>query len=81
MNDPDVAKAYGISAITAALFCGGPAAVVLGMIAMGKGSRGLGCAAIILTVASFVIGGLLGASLIKELVGMVTPHAPALPGL
>lgn len=45
-----VAKAYGISAFLCALLGFSPGGIILGIVAMVKGARGLGCGAIILSI-------------------------------
>lgn len=79
MSDSDAAQAYAISAVVAALLCGSPAAVVLGLIAMAKGARGLGCLAIILFLVVVGVAAVMSAGALHSLL----PHAlpKNLPGL
>jgi hypothetical protein len=43
----------------------GPLGVVLGIVGLAKGSRGLGAAAIIVSIVGFVVGIVLGALLLS----------------
>lgn len=60
------ARAYAVSAIVCAVLGFGPGAVILGIVAMVKGSRGLGCLAIFLGIGGTVLLLVLGAGLIQE---------------
>ncbi|MCC6483719.1 MAG: zinc ribbon domain-containing protein [Armatimonadetes bacterium] len=79
MSDSDVAQAYAISAVIAALLCASPAAVVLGLIAMVKGSRGLGCAAIVLFLMVSAVLAWMSFGAVHSLLPHALPRS--LPGL
>lgn len=64
--------AYGLSALICALLGFAPGAVILGIIAMVKGARGLGCGAILLSLIVTGVVGMLALSSLRQFV-------PALP--
>ncbi len=75
-GDDGAGKAYAISAWICAILAAGPIGVILGLIAMAKGSRGAGCGAVVFSIITTAILVIVGGIVMKQFVGQALQPNP-----